>query len=456
VAFTDSKGAADLCCYFFRQSFTLLRSACGHLGLLSTNSIIEGDSRDVALGNIQSEGGYIFRATPDFQWPGTAGVRAAQIHIAKSLSRLKCFVNDTAVSQITSFLDDYQQATPFALKRKTVYQSTGQYINGNGFIITAEQRREMVEADPRNAKVIWPYLNGELFNETPDQQPQSWAINFGTMDIAEAKLFTKPFQCVTDTVKPNRDKLTRQVHETRYWLYWDKREEFFQSVAQKDRVLVCPIVTKFLSFRFFPPTFVFSHKLKIFDVQDFSLFLLLQSSIYEAWVRQFSSTLGATLNYSTVTSLDNYPFPDGSLCNGKIGQSYYELREKILRSLNIGMTNLFNRFHSSNDSTSDIGKLRELHVAIDREVAATYEWTDLELGHGFHETKQGVRYTIGESARREVLQRLLKLNHERYAEEAKQGLHDKKGTDGKAAPKKKTVHRSVDKKSTLFDTEENQ
>ncbi|MGZ3625707.1 MAG: hypothetical protein ACXVB7_21710, partial [Ktedonobacteraceae bacterium] len=56
-----------------------------------------------------------------------------------------------------------------------------------------------------------------------------------------------------------------------------------------------------------------------------------------------------------------------------------------------------------------------------------YGWDDLVLEHGFHETKQGVRYTISEEARREVLGRLLQLNHERYAEEVKMGLHEKGG-----------------------------
>jgi hypothetical protein len=63
---------------------------------------------------------------------------------------------------------------------------------------------------------------------------------------------------------------------------------------------------------------------------------------------------------------------------------------------------------------------------MDNSVAAAYGWTDLELGHGFHETKQGIRYTISEAARREVLARLLKLNQERYAEEVAKGLHEKK------------------------------
>ena len=47
-----------------------------------------------------------------------------------------------------------------------------------------------------------------------------------------------------------------------------------------------------------------------------------------------------------------------------------------------------------------------------------------------------MRYTISEPARREVLSRLLKLNHERYEEEVKAGLHEKKG--GKKANTAKT------------------
>ncbi len=91
-----------------------------------------------------------------------------------------------------------------------------------------------------------------------------------------------------------------------------------------------------------------------------------------------------------------------------------------------GLTKTYNRFHDSDESTADIQKLRDLHVEMDKAVAAAYGWDDLNLDHGFHETKQGTRFTISESARREVLARLLKLNHQRYAEEVAQGLHDKK------------------------------
>ena len=106
--------------------------------------------------------------------------------------------------------------------------------------------------------------------------------------------------------------------------------------------------------------------------------------------------------------------------------TYHEHRHQITLSRQEGLTKTYNRFHDPDETSADIQKLRQLHVEMDHAVAAAYGWTDLDLGHGFHQTKQGLRYTISEAARREVLARLLKLNHERYAEEVRQGLHEKK------------------------------
>ena len=103
-----------------------------------------------------------------------------------------------------------------------------------------------------------------------------------------------------------------------------------------------------------------------------------------------------------------------------------------------GLTKTYNRFHNPTCIDPDIQTLRHLHIQMDTAVAAAYGWHDLlpstsgrgaggeGLDHNFQETKQGLRFTISEAARREVLDRLLALNHQRYAEEVAQGLHDKK------------------------------
>lgn len=116
---------------------------------------------------------------------------------------------------------------------------------------------------------------------------------------------------------------------------------------------------------------------------------------------------------------------------GFLGNAYHEFRCQIMQRRQEGLTKTYNRFHDPDDSAKDIQKLRDLHVEMDKAVAAAYGWDDLDLGHGFHQTKQGLRFTVSEPARREVLVRLLKLNHERYAEEVAQGLHDKKKGKGR-------------------------
>ena len=72
---------------------------------------------------------------------------------------------------------------------------------------------------------------------------------------------------------------------------------------------------------------------------------------------------------------------------------------------------------------------------------------DLKLGNGFHETAQGIRFTVSESARREVLSRLLRLDHERWEEEQKvkdDGGMMKDGKKSKGKRVKKVKSKSTD------------
>jgi hypothetical protein len=87
-----------------------------------------------------------------------------------------------------------------------------------------------------------------------------------------------------------------------------------------------------------------------------------------------------------------------------------------------GLTKTYNRVHNPDEHAHDIAELRRLHVELDNAVAVAYGWDDLPMDHDFHETRQGVRYTLGPTTRTELLDRLLALNHERAAAEAAAGL----------------------------------
>ncbi len=104
-------------------------------------------------------------------------------------------------------------------------------------------------------------------------------------------------------------------------------------------------------------------------------------------------------------------------------------RRELILARQAGLTATYNLVHDRKCTDADIAELREIHRAIDEAVVRAYGWDDLlgaGLDHGFHDTRQGPRYTIGAAVRQEILDRLLELNHERYAAEVKLGLHDKR------------------------------
>ncbi len=76
---------------------------------------------------------------------------------------------------------------------------------------------------------------------------------------------------------------------------------------------------------------------------------------------------------------------------------------------------------------------------MDEAVAENEGWEELVLDHGFHETKQGIRFTISPEARQEVLDRLLELNFARHAEELKSGLWEKPKASKKGGKKGKST-----------------
>ncbi|WP_395139211.1 hypothetical protein, partial [Armatimonas sp.] len=65
----------------------------------------------------------------------------------------------------------------------------------------------------------------------------------------------------------------------------------------------------------------------------------------------------------------------------------------------------------------DIEELRRLHTEMDIAVRDAYGWSDLDLRQGFYGDGKETRYTLHPDAKGEVLRRLLKLNHERHAQE---------------------------------------
>jgi hypothetical protein len=329
--------------------------------------------------------------------------------------------------------------------------TNGTQLSGIGFVLDADEAMKWIQQDKRYEDVLFPYVNGKELNDTFNLTPRRYCISFGDSSEVECERYPLAIHRVRTLVKPNRDKLTGQIHETCYWKHWDKRPTLYEALRPLARVLVCSLVSKHLPFVFLPTGWIYSKELAVFPTDKAEHFAILQSTFHEAWVRLLSSTMKSDLSYSISDGFRTFPSPHASMSTLRtLGESYHGTRSELMLSHKEGLTKSYNRFHDPEETAADIQKLRALHVEMDKAVAAAYGWDDLDLGHDFHQTKQGERFTISETARREVLGRLLKLNHERHAEEVAKGLHEKKGKGKKPGGGRKRKNSDKSEGASLY------
>jgi hypothetical protein len=270
-------------------------------------------------------------------------------------------------------------------------------------------------------------------------------MNFFNWPLEKVQDYPDCYQIVKERVFPDRSKKKNKSLRRNWWIYERRREDLYLSIAPLKRVLVRSRVADKFAFTFVPKGWVYNERLVIFVFDKYNGYAIIQSGIHEAWARFYGSTLKMDMMYNPSDCFETFPFPhpDPATPNPElnaIGETYHEHRRQIMLTRQEGLTATYNRFHNPEETAPDIAQLRALHVQMDTAVAAAYGWADLALAHDFYDTPQGLRFTISESARREVLGRLLALNHQRYEEEVLAGLHEKgsKGKKGKRKAKKKT------------------
>jgi hypothetical protein len=461
---TVSPGTADLCAYFFNRGFSLLKPV-GYMGLIATNTISQGDTREFALDKLIHEGALIYRAIKSMSWASGATVEVAVVYISKNnLYHGQRYLDGQPTTEISSFLD--ARASLHVANRLVNNQGKGfigHYAMGRGFILAVDDAKNLTQKDSRNAEIIFPFLNSKDLNDSPIQEASRFAINFGERSLEEAACYPDCLTIVEAKVKPERDQANRKANRERWWRYAETRPGLTKAIKLLAYVFVQASPSKYLAISRVSSKQVFAHPMAVFPFETFDFFSAISSNFHESWTLNYCSTMRNDVRYTPSDVMETFPFPtpDPSDLSAQfptlntIGETYYTHRQAVMRDRQEGLTKTYNRFHDPNETADDIQKLRELHIEMDREVANAYSWQDLDLGHDFHTTKQGIRFTISETARREVLDRLLELNHQRYAEEVAQGLHHKKGKSkkakGKTTKKQKTTGDSPQEKQiSLF------
>ncbi|WP_344861606.1 Eco57I restriction-modification methylase domain-containing protein [Amycolatopsis ultiminotia] len=424
------RGSADLIAYFVLRSAELINDT-GTLGLVATNTLAQGDTRQVGLDQAVANGLTIYNAIKSMPWPSRS-------------SALECCVvwgscaNVTSTVGLTAGLEPASRviAQPRTLAINGGISFQGSNILGLGFTMTPVEADRLIGRDPKNSEVLFPYLNGQDLNSNPRCSASRWVINFHNWPEDRAKAYRECYGQVLRLVKPERDRNNRKPRRERWWQYAERTPELVRAITGLERVVVITLVSKTVMPVMVPTKQVFAHKLGVFASADTALLAFLSSAPHYWWTVRRSSTMKTDINYSPSDVFETLPLPELTQELRHLGDQLDTFRRDVMLSRQTGLTKTYNLVFDENCRDQDIEELRALHREIDEATVRAYGWQDRVaavggLDHGFHQAGRETRYTIGPAAQREILDSLLELNHERYAEEDAKGLHIQKRRSGK-------------------------
>ena len=421
------KGNADLCSYFCLKFASLLQFD-GRAGMLATTTLSQGETRQVCLGHLVQSNFTITNAIKSRKWPGKANLAISQVWLHRGGWMGPCHLEETVVVAITPALTVKGEVVgePFRLLENIGKAFQGSNIRGEGFILSCAEAESYIFKDARNKNVLFQFLGGQDILSNPDRNPSRWVINFFDMEENEAASYPELFEIAKKKVLPERMKIReekKRVSLSRcFWKYDSQAKKLYQSIEKMNRYLVHPFTGKHHVFEFFSPGITLAHTTTVIALDGWDDFAILQSNIHWIWALEYGNKLETRPQYSPSNCFDTFPMPFNRHQElFSTGEKLNEIRGNILLQRSKGMTYLYNLVNNPKITDFDVQALRDCHEKNDRETISAYGWSDLDLCHGYHETAQGVCFTMAEVACQEILQRLLKLNHQRQKDGAENG-----------------------------------
>lgn len=441
------RGNADLISYFLLR-FSEICQKYRVVGLITSNSIAEGDTRDVGLRQLLLGGAEIYSAIRSEQWPGGANVSTSRIHAFKGEWRGLKYLDRVVVNVVTDNLTTRSNWNPVKLQENGGIAYQGSIVLGMGFTIPVAEALEICANYPEyKGTVLLPYLSGRDLNSSPTHSTDRWVICFWDWPVEEAQKYSQLFSKVLANVKPERDAQNKKAYRERWWRFAELQAPIYRKTGR----LACPGeageltdyvsrvicistgATKYPCFSFVANDCIYANSICVVTSSNDAVFACLSSDIHSVWAFEHGSRLEDRLRYTHGDIFETFPFPSGVFNSPEvglesIGKNYFEMRQGYMLFHGVGLTDFYNEIHDDSVVAPDIQALRLLRCEMNDAVLSIYGFTDIDPEYGFHEVaylpeRDRVRFTISERARIEVLHRLAELNRQRYEESVSKGLH---------------------------------
>jgi hypothetical protein len=268
-----------------------------------------------------------------------------------------------------------------------------------------------------DAYVVKPYRNGK---DITQNSRNSYIIDLYGLEPREVQdRYPRVYQHVVDHVKPERDASRDKGFREKWWLFGRTRPMLRSALRGLSQCIVTPEIAKHRFFVFQNVRVIPDHKLIAIASSDTFVLGVLSSNIHVAWADAAGGRLGVGNDsvYNKTKCLDTFPFPDPTEAQketirhlAECLDSHRKRQQGLHPKLTMtGMYNVLEKLRAEEPLDDKerriheqglVGILRQLHDELDVAVAEAYGWESF-LSSG------------------DILQRLVDLNAERAAEEAR-------------------------------------
>lgn len=309
---------------------------------------------------------------------------------------------------------DVAGAVPLKANQKLTYM--GMKLHGAGFIVTHDEAKQLgLGTDPRLASIIRPYMNGRDLAQSPRGL---YAIDLYPLPAADVQaMFPRIYQTVLDRVKPERDMNNEPWRKEHWWWFGRTHEDLRAATAKIQRVIGTTRTAKHRLFSFVGSDVIAESKIVVIGVDDAWLLSVLSTKLHETWALANGAFLEDRPNYNHTEAFNPFPFPDPSEAQkshlrhlGEQLDAHRKAQQKAHPRLTLtAMYNVLEKLRAGERIEGKdreiydaglIGILRDLHDQIDAAVAEAYGWP-------------------ADLSEDDILHRLVDLNRERAAEEAR-------------------------------------
>ena len=365
----------DYVCCWYKKAAQVMQKTHTRAGFVSTNSICQGSQVPILWNVLLNDFHvHINFAYQTFKWNSEASEKAA-VHcviIGFSTDEVKNKYLYTSngqmlqVSNISPYL--FEGDNTFAVSQKTPLCDVPQMNFGNQprdgghFVLSEEEKNELIQQEPSIERWIRPYIGAEEFIKQKSRYCL-WLRDAQPTDIKQSKILYERVQAVRDFRLSSSAKTTQG---------YAKVPHLFAQITQPEGVdyLLVPSVSserrRYVPIGFMKSDVISSNAVQIIPNATLYHFGVLTSNVHMAWMRVVCGRLKSDYRYSKEQVYNTFPWPSPTEAQkAKIEQTAQTILDVRAKYTGTSLADLY-------DEVTMPVELRKAHKDNDRAVMQAY------------------------------------------------------------------------------------